>query len=315
MKNPHDKFFKETLTRRENAVSFFREYLPPEIVSRLDWRTLKIAKGSFVDPELRERFSDIVYEIRAKGRLLLIYLLMEHQSTVDPWMPLRFLHYMTELWELWRKQNPKADKLPGIIPVLFYHGEDEWDVSVHFRDILEEPGLTGEFVPRFRYLLRDFSSSGDDEIKGTVMLRLFLTVMGRIFSPGLADELERIMPLFAELSEKKTGMQYLDTVLRYIYHACDTVTPEDVETKLLQALDEDKKGVLMTIAEQLRAEGEIKGRTEGEIKGKIELYQELVGSGLISRGMAEQKVADLMRKLEEVTKAADKKVPGKPLIH
>jgi len=63
----------------------------------------------------------------------------------------------------------------------------------------------------------------------------------------------------------------------------------------------------MTIAEQLRA--------EGEIKGKIELYQELVGSGLISRGMAEQKVADLMRKLEEVTKAADKKVPSKPLIH
>ncbi len=31
MRNPHDKFFKETLTRRENAVSFFREYLSDRI--------------------------------------------------------------------------------------------------------------------------------------------------------------------------------------------------------------------------------------------------------------------------------------------
>ncbi len=40
MNNPHDRFFKETMTRRENAVSFFREYLPESLTALIDWRTI-----------------------------------------------------------------------------------------------------------------------------------------------------------------------------------------------------------------------------------------------------------------------------------
>ena len=41
-----------------------------------------------------------------KGEFVFIYLLLEHQSTVDPWMPLRFLRYMLEIWELYIAQHP-----------------------------------------------------------------------------------------------------------------------------------------------------------------------------------------------------------------
>ncbi len=289
MKNLHDRFFKETLTRRENAVSFFREYLPAEVVSQLDWRTLKITKETFVEPELRERFSDIVYEIRAK---VFIHLLLEHQSTVDPWMPLRLLGYMVRLWELWRKQNPEEKKLPGIIPVLFYHGKDEWDVSVHFRDMIDSPGLTEEFVPKFKYLLRDFSPLGDEEIRGTVLLRLFLGVMGHIFSPRFAEAFDRMLPLFAKLSRKRTGMEHIETVLRYICNTSEALNWKEMEEKLVQALEEGRKGDIMTIAEELR------------IKGKIETYQELMDEGLIPRELAEQKIAELSRKHKAVAVGA-----------
>ncbi len=53
----------------------------------------------------------------------------------------------------------------------------------------------------------------------------------------------------------------------------------------------------MTIADELRMQGEIKG----EIKGKIETYQELLNNGLIPRELAEQKIAELKKKLEEVS--------------
>ena len=297
MRNPHDRFFKETLTRRENAIAFFREYLPGDIVSQLDWRTLKISKETFVEPGLRERFSDIVYEIRARGRRMFIYLLLEHQSSVDPWMPLRLLGYMVRLWELWRKQNPKKKKLPGIIPVLFYHGEDEWDVSVHFRDMIDAPDLTEEFIPDFKYLLRDFSPLGDEEIRGTVLLRLFLGVMGHIFSPRFAEAFERMLPLFAELSGKKTGMEYIETVLRYICHTSEALSWKEMEVKLVQAFEEDRKGEIMTIAEELRMEGEIRG----EIKGEIKMCRELMEQGLIPRELAERKIAELSEKLEALT--------------
>jgi len=45
MNNPHDRFFKETLTRKENAASFFREYLPEDVTSGLDWRTNPDLRG------------------------------------------------------------------------------------------------------------------------------------------------------------------------------------------------------------------------------------------------------------------------------
>ncbi|MDM8525776.1 Rpn family recombination-promoting nuclease/putative transposase [Desulfococcaceae bacterium HSG8] len=295
MKNPHDKFVKETLTRRENAVSFFREYLPPEIVSQLDWRTLKIAKDSFIKPELEERFSDIVYEIRAKGKTVFIYLLLEHQSSADPWMALRFLRYMLELWELWRKQNPGKRKLPGIIPVLLYHGKDEWKVSVNFQDLFDEPGLTADFIPKFRYLLKDFSLTGDEEIRGKIMLRLFLMLVSKIFSPDFREEFDRIIPLITELSRQETGMKYIETALRYIFHASDAFTLTELETELEKALDEDRKGVIMTIADELRM--------EGEIKGEIKAYQELLTQGLLPETVAErlkEKIAELTKELENI---------------
>ncbi|MDM8523965.1 hypothetical protein QUF80_11410 [Desulfococcaceae bacterium HSG8] len=56
-----------------------------------------------------------------------------------------------------------------------------------------------------------------------------------------------MIPLLAELSRKETGMEYIETVLRYICHTSDALSWKDMETKLIQAFDEDRKGDIMTI--------------------------------------------------------------------
>jgi len=89
------------LRKREFATHFFKEYLPENIVSQLDWRRFKVSKETFITSEFEDRFSDVIYETYIKGNPAFIYILLEHQSTVDPWMPLRFLRYMIELWELY----------------------------------------------------------------------------------------------------------------------------------------------------------------------------------------------------------------------
>ena len=99
--------------------------------------------------------------------------------------------------------------------------------------------------------------------------------------------------LFTELSRKKTGMEHIETVLRHICHTSDTLTREEMETKLVQAFDEDRKGDIMTIADELRM--------EGEIRGEIKTYQRLMDNGLIPRELAEKKIAELSEKLEAFT--------------
>ena len=301
MNNPHDKFCKETLTRRENAASLFREGLPEDIAKRADWGTLSIAKESFISPELQERFSDILYTVRVKGALVFIYLLFEHQSTVDVWMPLRFFHYLGGIWELFLKQHPEETRLPGIVPILFYHGESPWSVSPQFQDMIAEPELTADYSPRFRHVLMDFSRFGDAEIKGNVFVRLFLSVARRIYAPDFNDHFDKMLPLFAELSRKRTGMQYLETVLRYLYEVRDDMDPEETESKLVRAIDEDKKEGVVTVAEKLRNEGRVEGEIQGEIQGEIKTYKELLAKGLLPEDMAAQKLEELNRKLAELS--------------
>lgn len=223
MENPHDKLFKETMNRKENAVSFFREYLPGHIVSNADWRSLSISKDSFIDEELKERFSDIVYTVRVKGKLMFIYILFEHQSYVDPFMALRMLGYMIKIWELYLKQNPDAKKLPAIVPIVFYHGRDRWKTDEQFISLIEEPGLLKNYIPEFEYILKDFSGYSDEEIKGSIMLRLFLSVIKNAVLPGFEEEFKRLVPLFVELSKKKTGMEYIETILKYIFNPTTTL--------------------------------------------------------------------------------------------
>ena len=59
----HDKFFQETFTRADIAKSFLSEYLPEQILKRVNLNALTIAKDSFVDEEFREHASDILYTV------------------------------------------------------------------------------------------------------------------------------------------------------------------------------------------------------------------------------------------------------------
>ena len=59
--NPHDRFFKDVLSRREAARDFVLYYLPADLAALLDVESLVVSKDSFVDKDLREHFSDIIY--------------------------------------------------------------------------------------------------------------------------------------------------------------------------------------------------------------------------------------------------------------
>ena len=91
LSNPHDKFFKESFSRKEVARSFIREYLPRGICTQLDLKTLTIRKDSYIDKEMFEHFSDILYSVKLSGKQAFIYLLFEHKSTIDHWTGLAAL--------------------------------------------------------------------------------------------------------------------------------------------------------------------------------------------------------------------------------
>jgi len=101
---PHDKVFKKAFGRLDLSRSFFRNYLPPRLVEAIDWNTLQLEPGSFVDERLAGSASDLLFSARVRGDPVFLYFLFEHQSTVDPAMPFRLLGYMVRIWEDWPRR-------------------------------------------------------------------------------------------------------------------------------------------------------------------------------------------------------------------
>src|ERR1700677_4709067 len=90
---PHDALFRETFSDVEHAAGLLRHLLRRSIASRMQWSTLRLCPGSFVDRSLRSRHSDLLFTVRCGDKEVYLYLLLEHQSTSDPLMPFRLLVY------------------------------------------------------------------------------------------------------------------------------------------------------------------------------------------------------------------------------
>jgi len=196
IKNPHDTFFKRTLSDKEVARSFLKNYLPSEILEEVNLNDLKIVKDSFVDKVLKESYSDILFNVEINNRQGYIYILFEHKSYYDKILAVQLLAYMADIWELHNKQS-KGNKLPLIIPILIYHGNKEWKYGLSLSAIMEDiPEGIDKYIPDYKYLLYDFSNYSDKEIKGIIKLKLFLTL---ISYKDLGKGLKEVLPVFKRL--------------------------------------------------------------------------------------------------------------------
>ena len=123
MAQPHDAYFKRVFSDPAMAAALFRSHLPARVAAGLDFERLEVLPGSFVKRSLQQSHSDLLFSIpeRLGGEKVLVYLIFEHQTTVDPGMPLRLLSYMTELWG----SLPRMRKghLPPVIPVVLHQGD------------------------------------------------------------------------------------------------------------------------------------------------------------------------------------------------
>lgn len=68
IQNPNDKFFKETFGNVEVTKDFLNNYLPQNIMNVIDINTLEPQKDSFINEELQEGFSDMLFKVNINKR-------------------------------------------------------------------------------------------------------------------------------------------------------------------------------------------------------------------------------------------------------
>ena len=85
------------------------------------------------------------------------------------------------------------------------------------------------------------------------------------------ESMIRAIKYLSELDDKQTGIEYFETMMRYIFNVRSDLTERDVE-KLIAKIDNhypEGSEVLMTLAERFVEKGMEKGIEKGMEKGEI----------------------------------------------
>ncbi len=272
------------------------EIVADDLVSYLDFSQLEIINRSFIPDNLREQESDIVYSVPFRNRSrtdeLLIYILIEHQSTVDTTMAFRVLFYMIQIWDFqrreWESNNvPKSQwRFRPIIPIVFYTGEQRWTRPLTLSALMDLPDMLSGFIPKFDTLFLSVKSADTTTLTKTDHpFGWLLTVLQKEH----ADKQE----IRAALLEAVTHINTLDTekvqqwrrAIFYLYllilHRRPTEEHDELKTLVHQniqetSLREEGETMAQTMAEYLMEQGEKRGETRGQIRAKREAVLKLL---------------------------------------
>ena len=217
---PHDELFRKTLGIPEHAAGELRAVLPRKLAKRIDWSTLRAEPGSFVDSGGPQRHTDLLFSATIDGRDARIYVLFEHQSSFDRWMPLRLLVYMSRIWV--SLEEAGAASLPVIIPVVLHNGEGKWTGAQRFSELLDSDGLLEAahlFIPDFHFVIDDLAV-----VSEAALLRRRMSPLARLtvwvlraarhgFDPAL---LERWARLLEQAHDSEAGTEAFAQIFVYL---------------------------------------------------------------------------------------------------
>jgi predicted transposase/invertase (TIGR01784 family) len=277
---PHDKLVKSTFSDPDNARAFLQANLPRKLARRIDWSTLSLASGSFIDPEFAATSSDLLFTAKIDGQPAFLYILFEHQNQEDPLIGLRLLTYMVRIWSDHLRDDPGATKLPPILPLVLAQDNKPWKSSTRFADLIDIPEGVGEelkkHIPDFEFQLVELFRMPYNKILGTPMGILTLRALKAEKLQALLDDTVWDESLLVQLSPACFEM-----LMRYIL---DRDLDKPAFRRKLQTLHNPKLSKnAMSLAEQFRQEGRQEGlilSKQQDILEALEIRFERVPEGL-----------------------------------
>ena len=277
--NIHDSGYKKLFSNRTIFRQLLETFVNQEWVDHLDFSHCEHLDKSFISEHYKETESDLIYKIQFQDRDVYIYILIEFQSSVDPFMALRVLNYITNFYMDFLANNKSVKKLPAVFPIVLYNGEAPWTAPVNLSALIEQNPPLGAFTLDFQYFLIAENQYSQEAL---LNIRNIVSTLFLAESHYDLDLLElELLNLFSSEEDKQAVSLFLNwfrqlafhgqiesgdyQLLEYIYR-----NEEEVKTMLVTALERERKQIFQN---GLR-EGEQKGRIEGKQEGRIEGKQE-----------------------------------------
>lgn len=284
-----DRSTRWLLQEKEN-VQGLMEIVADELASQIDFNRLTQRNTSFISETLREQESDLIFSVPFYGESetdeLIIYILIEHQSTVDASMGFRVLFYMMQIWDSQRREweserVPKSEwHLRPILPIVFYTGIQRWNTPLSLTAIMETPAALSRFVPTFDTLFLNVKETEASNLtRNDHPFGWLLTVLQQEHSDeeSLRVALERAMTRLYQLEGEDS--EQLRRAVAYLLLLILHRRPVMEHTDLITILNEHAHGMeVRTMAEAIAGTLLEQGIEQGETRAKRNAILKLLQS-------------------------------------
>jgi len=267
---PHNNYVLDIFSRKEESIEFFRVTLPKEVRDLLDLDGLEDTRESYMDEEHKESRTDKLYKIPMKsGGEAYCYLLFEHKSYLDPDIYTQLLRYLSNIYA---DQRKNLKQYWVVIPFVFYHGEEGWNLSTEFLDrfqLLPKEEILKKYVPNFTLNLYELQSNDPDFPTKLVSLKLLLRILKHIRDdPG--DFMRVLKQTSKDLKEEPDFWKRVDILRAFMIYLNRARNDAEkfITVEYFREVEEEYMTVLDRMVEKGKMEGKLEGIEEGIEKGK-----------------------------------------------
>jgi predicted transposase/invertase (TIGR01784 family) len=281
---PHNNFFQYALSHPAAARNLIEMHLPADLVQILDLDSLELQKDSFVDDELRDSYSDMLYSIRLSGQDLSgqygepvegqVYLLLEHKSQSDPMTCFQLLRYIVRIWE---QRLRKGQSLCPVFPLVIYHGQEAWSAPVRLEELIGGPDVLFEHGVRMAYPVVDIGQIPDELLATDPFLQSVLGLLKYSRKRNFEDKLEFFLRCLLEIGTAELQTEHLDAVLVYVTTVSPSIPLETLAMTIQKIFPTqiEPGSIADEYMKKGRQEGKQEGLKEGLKEGQIQLIQTL----------------------------------------
>jgi hypothetical protein len=273
-----------------------------ELASRIDYDQIERIERTFVLENFRKREADMIFKApfldisKKPAHEVIIYILIEHQSSIDYMMPFRILSYMVQIWDMQRKQwedekIPQSEcKFCPILPVIFYTGEQRWNKPLEMKGLVNLPTSLERYIPHYEIAFLNLKATSPDKlVEDNHPFGWVLNIMQKE-NANINEFTEALNYAIKHLDQMPLEEQANWSKLLYFLYMFIHDRREISERSML--LDIVEKGVTgkfrleevkkmgKTIAQSLMDEGFEKGFEKGVEKGMEKNIEEGIGKGM-----------------------------------
>ncbi|BFD46787.1 MAG: Rpn family recombination-promoting nuclease/putative transposase [Rickettsia endosymbiont of Sergentomyia squamirostris] len=265
-RSKHDQIFRKAMENPLVAHEFLNAHLPKHIKALIDFPSLKFENTSFVELNLRDSISDVLFSAKFDGKDGYLFLLVEHQSSADHFMTFRLLRYMLNICDRYLTLNPKAKSLPLIYPVIFFNGAGDYNAPRNLWELFEDNLLAKEIWTN-DYQIVNVNDIPDEQLKQRVWSGIFEFFAKHIRERDLLRRWQEIAYMLPELVKVSIGYNYIELLLCYTLTRINKEDKLELEKLLTSKLNQETGTRLMgSLAQHWEQIGEARGEARGEAK-------------------------------------------------